>query len=185
MEYLSIILSFFKLLIEGFKEIKSKVKLAEKTKFQRKIISIHLILQDIIETGEEILELIADSISSGRKPNQKELKEIKELVNSQRSNLRNLSFAFRDETSENILKILNPGLQSNIAEYILLKNSRIQMLIFRLWDEKFNEIYDNANYAIGLQTISDLKKCSDELTSFIKEYINIEDIIRLSKQKNI
>ncbi len=176
-EYISPLVSLYKTLTEGIRSINVKARSKEKYKIQRKIISIQIILENIIETAEQIFAILDVPIKENSKLDKIKKDELISLTNSQGKNLNELLMTLRADTSDYILKLFAPQLRRNIEKHIYMKQGRIVRLSWALRQfdsRKLKKIYNKEYYKEGIEQVKQLKDCSRDLSDFIKEHINLE-----------
>jgi len=105
LEYISSIISFYKVLTEGIKSLKLKGRSKDKISVQRKIILIQITLEMIIETAEDILNSISLELQNTDDAENKPLDDTKKLVYQQAKNIDQLILILNDETSQKLLKL--------------------------------------------------------------------------------
>lgn len=173
-EIMSLIIGFQAGLIGSWKTIKKW----KKKRILRKLVSLKLTLEDIIETAEDIFSSIEDIIQT-KKTSKEKLETLKESVEIQKHNLHVLLISFNDPTTEKILKTFNSDLRRNIRNLTFAKMSRISYFIYRFNNLKASGIrkkYNEDFLKDGYNLLKDFKKTSDSFSSFIKEHASIEDI---------
>ena len=117
--------SLFKLLIDGFKSINLHFNKKKKLALHRKIIMTQIILENIIDTAEQIFTFVDPYVNSSKTLDKNSKKELNELVTSQSNNIRELISIFHDDMTNYILKLFAPDLSKKICDYLYRKDSRI------------------------------------------------------------
>lgn len=129
--YLSLIVSLFKLVIEGVKSGHDKANLEKKRDIQRKIIEIQLLLEDIIDNAQKILPIIKRKMAT-KKFSKEESEVLKALSYSQWRKLDLLLGHMDDPTSEELMRLFAPDTRRKIIELIFIKGGVIRELVFHL-----------------------------------------------------
>lgn len=179
-ENIGTLVALYKTLIEGIRSIKLRTKSKQKNRIHRKIITIQIILENIIDTAEQILSIINIHIEGDSKLDKNTKNKLKNLTSLQRNNLVELLVTLRDDTSEYIFKLFAPQLRRNIIQYIHIKGGRIEKLIWNLdqfESRNLKKLYNVEHYKEGIELLSQLKNCSKDLSNFIKSHINLEEAI--------
>lgn len=178
-ESISGIISLFNGLKEGLTGSWEIIKKGKKKRVIRKLVKLKLTLEDIIETASEIFTSIEGMNKTKRTP-KKDLDALKELISVQFSNLRDLQSSFYDPTSSKILKTFESELRRNIDNLTQSKRSRIDYFMDDFYDLEASRIRAkyNENYLKeGKKLIEELAKTSESYSKFLKENIEIEDVI--------
>ena len=178
-ESISGIISLFNGLKDGLTGSWETIKKGKKKRIIRKLVTLKLTLEDIIETAEEIFSSI-EIIIQTKKTSKQELEILKEKIRIQDHNLRVLLISFNDPTSDKILKTFNSDLRRDIMNLTHMKMSRINFFMYDLYDLKGSDIrkkYNEEYLKDGHNLLKDLKTTSNSFSLFLKDHVSIEEII--------
>jgi hypothetical protein len=127
-EYISPIVSLFKLIVDGLSKAGESIKGSQKKEIQRKIIEIQLALEDIIDRAQEILSAI-EELSSREKIAKKDIEPLQHLIYRQRNKIYRLMDLLVDEVLDNIMKLFVPEARRMILSLMNRKNSFLSDLV--------------------------------------------------------
>ncbi len=127
-EYLSPIVSLFKLIVDGLSKAGESIKGSQKKEIQRKIIEIQLALEDIIDRAQEILSAI-EELSSREKIAKKDIEPLQHLIYRQNNRIYRLIDLLADEVSDNIMKLFVPEARRMIWDLINQKGGFLSDLV--------------------------------------------------------
>ena len=175
-EQLGTLLTAIGLFKDGIGSVLKWSELSKRKDIQRRIISIQLSLEDIISTAEKIFNIIEEACTSD---DQSKVQDLKVVAHSQIYSIRKLSMDMREEEFGKVIKLMAPEFGREIFRYIHPKQERLRTLT-RVDDfniDRLKELYDESHTNEGKEILEGLKNCSNELSSLIKEKINLVDII--------
>lgn len=133
-QYLSPLVSLFKLLVEGISQVSEKIKPSRHRGVQRKLIEIQLSLEDIIENAEHILSMIERSTRSTQEENRRIVIEFERMLHVQLRRIHILMDQVTDDTSQEILKVFAPNLRRNILLLTETKMGVINWALTTMYD---------------------------------------------------
>lgn len=178
-------------LVTALKLLKDAIKLALRQKgvsqtkvFQRKVVAFQFLLLELIEKAEKIFVLI--DVAKEADDSHKSISDIKSLGYSQSNTIFKLTELVQDEEFYTVVDLLKPNLRTMVHNQLNSKKARIKILMMV---EDFNkknltEIYTQDYFEKGLEVIMKLKACSEEMATIIRDHININDLIAISKMKS-
>ena len=176
-DYIGNLTTLYTSLVEGFLSLNLDSKSRKKHHVQLKIYTIQNILDNIVETAEKTFSVVDLKLNKEVHLNPDSEKELKYLANSQANNLHELLINLNDETFKFTLKLFSSHLGGDIFENIGIKKDCLIDQIRHLHNvDKYTlqKMYILNNYLLGLKQLSQLKKCSKELSSFIAENIDFQ-----------
>jgi hypothetical protein len=134
-EYLSPVVSLFKLIVDGLAKAGESIKGSHKKEIQRKILEIQLALEDIIDRAQEILSTI-EELSGREKIVKEDIETLQRLIYRQNNRIYRLIDLLSDDTSNNILKLFLPEVRRRIVDLINQKGGFIAHLVHHFEDIK-------------------------------------------------
>lgn len=137
-EYLSPVVSLFKLVIDGLSKAGDAIKGGHKKDIQRKIIEIQLALEDIIDRAQEILSAI-EELSHREKIVKEDVETLQRLIYRQNSRIYHLIDLLHDDISDDIMKLFVPEMRRRIWDLINLKGGFIAHLVHHFEDIKLTK----------------------------------------------
>ena len=167
------------LLKDALKVISEKKDYGKKKEFQRKLVGFQLMILDVIETADKIFEVISENKRTGGSYDF--VRDIQSLAYSQNyAIIKIITFIAQEELTD-IVNIVEPGLNNSIKSLLNAKSHRLVYITkYKDYNGKgINELYNEKYLQEGKVLVDELKECSEDLGSLIKETINLEDILSL------
>ncbi len=140
-EFLSPVVSLFKLIIDSLEKVSGSIRSTRKKQFFRKIIELQLCLEDIIDRAENIISFIEDS--RRHKIAKKDLDQFQRLLYKQNQKLYNLTDILSDDAFDEIMTLFAPETKRKIWMLINLKGGFIQEVVRRFHSFEQVELINN------------------------------------------
>lgn len=175
------LLSAIGLLTDALKMASDKKDQSTKKDFQRKVVAFQFLLLELIETADEIFKLINEA-KSADKPHET-IKGLQHLAYSQNHTIYKLIQLVEDREFQQIIDLLKPSLRAEVINQLHSKRSRIR-LVLRVDDlekKELQELYTEQYHQKGVGIINELKVCTEEIATLIRENMKFEDLISLNK----
>ena len=146
------LVSLYKTLTEGIRSINVKARSKEKYKIQRKIISIQIILENIIETAEQIFAILDVPIKENSKLDKNKKDELKNLTNAQKNNL---GSSFSKSSKHNVIinNLKNAGYEVIVSIGDLSENEIGSNCGQHVMNFLKNKVKFENSYTVPLQTV--------------------------------
>lgn len=182
-EELGNLVTALNLLKDAFKLALRQKGVVQTKEFQRKIVSFQFLLLEIVEKAGRIFELI--NSAKGADVPHKLISDIKHLAYSQNHSLYKLITLVEDEDFYRVVDLLKPNLRTIVHHQLHSKRARINLLmrVDDLDKKQLTEIYNQEYLGKGVGLIEELKTCSEEMATLIRDHIKINDLVSLSKKE--
>jgi hypothetical protein len=126
-EYLGPVISLGKLITAGLKSISEEGVVTRRKNFQRSIIRIQLLLEDIIDNANEILSIFQGNLAA-KQVSQSEIDTLISLSYAQQHNILLIAEQLSGKHSDNIMELFTPHIRERIKELIDMKGGAISEL---------------------------------------------------------
>jgi tRNA U34 5-carboxymethylaminomethyl modifying GTPase MnmE/TrmE len=133
LEYLSPIVTLFKLILDGLSRRRDISKSGHKKELQRRVIEIQLCLEDIIDRAQEILSLVDQYSHKGDKFRETDIRRLQWLLYKQNNKIRLLLNMLAEPESDEMMKVFAPSTRRKIIALINFKGGFISELTASLW----------------------------------------------------
>ena len=155
-----------------------KQDITQNKNFQRKILSLHNSMFEIIDNAEKIFNLISSVKGSDTNEQYETTLQIKALTYSQTRAIKKLGNEVDDDTWFKLFRHLMPDLREKIHDPMFLKGERLRILLQTddLNYEELNSLYNDSYLKEGREIIKKLKGTAKEVSQGIKAKISLEDL---------
>ena len=177
-EYLGPISFAYTLLKDTIVIALQRQDVAQNKDFQRKILSLHNSMFEIIDNAEKIFDLISLVKSSETNEQHETILQIKALAHSQTRAIEKLSNEVYDDIWFKLFRHLVPDLRKKIHDPMFIKGERLRFLL-RTDDlnyEELSNLYNDSYLNEGREIIENLKGTSEEVSQAIKAKISLKDL---------
>jgi hypothetical protein len=177
-EYLGPISFAYTLLKDTIVIALKRQEVVENKEFQRKILSIHNLMFEIIDNAEKIFDLISSIKTSETNEQHDTILKIKALAHSQTRAIEKLGNGVYDDTWFKLFRHLMPDLRKKIHDPMFIKGERLRILL-RTDDlnyEELRNLYNDSYLHEGREIIENLKATSEEVSQAIKAKISLKDL---------